>query len=359
MNLLTVTGENPYPVLVGSEYTNISRFLDKARFTGKILLITDDNVERLYSKKLIISLENAGYKLSTHVIPNGERSKNQLYLREIWEVLIKNDFHREDCIISFGGGVISDLSGLAAATYSRGLKLILIPTTLLSQIDASIGGKNAINFSSTKNIIGTFYSPSVVIADPSLLKTLDDRELSNGMGEAIKYSIIMPTDFFKYLETSVSKNIYHADALKYIIWRCTQYKVDIVNRDPYDQGLRKTLNLGHTFGHAIEAFYGYEQFSHGEAVSIGILLAAKLSIRLKRFQKKEFERIKYVIDKFKLPTKLPKDFIPEIAIDYMMHDKKNNGNGITFIIPITIGKVEEVMIEDYELIIDVIKSFIG
>jgi len=357
MNLLSVFGASPYPVLVDSSIKEIPKYLSRAGFNGKILIITDTNVGNLYLKK-VTSLLKDKYIFETYLLPPGEINKNQMYLSEIWEILTRKKFHRNDCIISLGGGVISDIAGLAASTFSRGIKLFLIPSTLLSQIDASIGGKNAINFSGTKNIIGTFYSPSAVLIDISLLNSLTPKEISNGMGEVIKYSLIMPTDFFEYLEKSVSENIYQAKAIKYIIWRCTQFKVDIVNRDPYEENIRKILNFGHTFGHAIESFYSYERYSHGESIALGMLMACRLSIYLKRFSRKQYYRVESLLNKFGLPTTLPNDFYPEIAIDYMKNDKKNTHEGITLIIPIMIGKVEEIIITDEKLILNALGSII-
>ena len=334
----------PHVILAGSNLLNINnqeaiKNIENIEniVNTNICIITNETIAKIYLDQItnfFNNLKNKIYKIIHIIIPDGEQHKNQASLTYIWDKLLENKIPRSPTtLISLGGGVITDITGFAASTYQRGVDVIHIPTTLLAQIDASIGGKTAINHKLGKNMIGTFYQPKAIILDSNFLNTLPDNHFNSGMSEAIKYGLIWDNKFFKWLNKNkiLIKNK-DAKSLAYLIKTCAEIKANIIMQDPFDtKNLRTLLKLGHTFGHAIENISGYRTYSHGEAVSIGLLLALKYSIiefpEKSDILKKLFTETKEFLEFFKLPTNLEKiankhNIINDL-LNSMSRDKKN------------------------------------
>jgi|AntRauTorckE6833_2_1112554.scaffolds.fasta_scaffold00359_5 3-dehydroquinate synthase len=289
---------------------------------NKAIIITDSNVDDLYGSHIydkLISKYNNIYKLT---FPAGESSKSIENLEEIYSFLLNKNFNRDDYIIALGGGVIGDLSGLAASTYKRGIKFIQIPTTILSQVDSSIGGKTALNFKGIKNMIGSFYNPELVLINTNYLDTLTDREFLNGLAEVIKTAIIGDEKLFNLLkENSLSEIRENDKLLKKIIYKSLYFKKDIVQKDFYDESIRTILNFGHTLGHVLE---GYEEldYKHGEAVCLGIKFASLFSVYKNLLTDVEYDKIIKVIDSFGLPVVIKKNIKFKEIMSFLLQDKK-------------------------------------
>ena len=276
---------------------------------------------------------------------------------QILTALLANNHTRNSILIALGGGVIGDVAGFAASAYQRGIKFIQVPTTLLSQVDSSVGGKTAINHPLGKNMIGAFYQPQAVVIDINCLKTLPPRELSAGLAEVIKYGIIMDSEFFNWLETHIDDLLnLDVDALSYCIYHCCKLKAQVVAADETEQDMRAILNLGHTYGHAIEAELGYGNWLHGEAVSVGMLMAAQTAKLLSKLTDKDIERIKNLLIKAKLPVKRPERMTIESYIPHMLRDKKVLSGQIRLVLPTKIGAVEVIDVVDKQLILEAISS---
>lgn len=300
----------------------------------KVFVVTDSNVEPLYFEKLKNSLEKRELHVSHAVIEAGEVSKSIECLTSLYKECIKASITRSDLIIALGGGVVGDVTGFLASTYLRGLKLIQIPTTLLSQIDSSVGGKTAVNLPEGKNLVGTFYQPDAVLIDPETLSTLPDREYSAGLSEAIKYAVIRDRkmlDYMKDFKTS-KRNI------EKIIERCVKIKRDVVEKDEFDKGERMILNYGHTVGHAIEKAGGYLEYIHGEAVAIGMICAMEISEKLKYSKPSDRNKLKEIILANNLPVSVPYD--PKECLKAISNDKKMDGDELNVILPKGLGDCE-------------------
>ncbi len=343
IKLIVKTNTNKYPILIGNSLIkNLSLLLKNNSITfNKCMIVIDKKVPKNFIKKLLKSLSKK--TKITHYIHANEKNKNQKNINEILEKLLKNNFHRNDCLISVGGGITGDISGFASSIFKRGIKFVNIPSTLLAQVDSSIGGKTGINSIHGKNLIGSFYQPDLVISDTDFLKTLPKRELICGYGEILKHSIISDKNFFKYLNKNGSKilNLKNAFVEKAIFKSC-KIKKKIIELDEKENNLRKILNFGHTFAHAYEATLGYSnKLNHGEAVILGILSASKFSFKNKLLSKSEFESIESHINKLGLPNKISKFFsVKKInrIIYFMQRDKKNNSNRINLVLLHKIGK---------------------
>jgi len=294
----------------------------------KAAVITDDNVDRLYGDTLVASLERAGYKISKYVVPNGEESKNIENYVSLLDFLAKDSFSRSDCVFALGGGMIGDLAGFAAATYMRGLKLVQLPTTLLAAVDSSVGGKNGVNLGMGKNLVGTFYQPDLVLCDTELFSTLPEENFRDGCAEIIKYAVISDVHLFEMLKSPIANNIGK------IIKSCLAIKGQLVFEDEFDYGSRRLLNLGHTFGHAIEKISDYK-ISHGNAVATGIVLAAGAGVKMGVCSMESLKNIKELVKSYGLPTETEVSSI-QLA-DAMQMDKKRIGKEVTFVIPERIG----------------------
>jgi 3-dehydroquinate synthase len=316
------------------------------------LAVTSKTVHGLYGDKFYAFLKKCGIEnFDFIVLPDGESTKSLKYLSDIHDRLIDKRMERSDYIIAFGGGVIGDLAGFAAATYLRGINFIQVPTTLLADVDSSVGGKTGIDHPKGKNLIGSFYQPRAVLIDVDLLKTLDKIELANGFAEVIKYGAALDGNFFTYLESNYKKILaYDEESLIHIIERSCSIKADIVNKDEKESGLRSVLNFGHSLGHAVETLYNYENIKHGEAIAIGMVFAAKLSKHLGLCGEEDADRIKKLIINSGLPADIP-DFTPEQYINAMKLDKKVADKQIKFVLIKKVGTYEFRML-DFNLIFD-------
>jgi len=325
--------ENSYTIFIGSNILS-NKELYLSIKEKKIALITNKKIKNLHFK----NFKNNILKRDNIILPDGEKYKNQESIEKIHNYLLKNNFSRDSALIAFGGGVIGDITGFAASTYQRGIKFIQIPTSLLAMVDSSVGGKTGINHALGKNMIGSFHQPSAVIADIEILKTLPERQFRAGMAEVIKYGIIKDKIFFKWIleEHKNIKNLNTESIIK-IIKKSCQIKADIVAQDEKEKNIRALLNLGHTFGHAIENNLGYGKWLHGEAIACGFLIAADISMQKKTMAIAEYEEIKKILKIFKLPIKLPKNINLEKIYKTMLLDKKVKNNKIVFILPKNIG----------------------
>ncbi len=311
--------------------------------TQQALLVTDENVSS-HAKTVQDSLTQAGWTADCVSLPAGEPTKSLAELSNLYDRMIRMNAGRHTLVVGVGGGVIGDLSGFLAATYTRGVPFVQVPTTLLADVDSSVGGKVGINHPAAKNMIGAFHQPLGVFIDTEVLKTLPDREYRAGLAEVVKYGVILDEKFFEYLEASIDKiNRRDPEALRYIITRSCELKAMVVEGDEFERtGLRAVLNYGHTFGHAFEALSGYGQLLHGEAVSIGMLCASRLAERMGRIDHSVTERQVALLKAFHLPVDLPPTdaITPEAVIDKMRLDKKTVGDHIRFVLPSRMGHVE-------------------
>lgn len=318
-------------------------------FSGKkAAVITDENVFALYAKPLEQSLLKAGITPVTLTVPAGEESKRHAVLLTLYGELLANGITRSDCVIALGGGVVGDLAGFAAATYLRGVSMIQIPTTLLAQVDSSVGGKVAVNLPQGKNLIGTFCQPSLVLADLDALKTLDGRQLRAGLAEIVKYGAIAD----RGLLDEVAKNPLEAQNLNKHVLRCCEIKATFVEQDPLDKGVRMLLNFGHTLGHAVEACAGYGTVLHGEGVSIGMVAAAKWGEALGISPAGTANTLQALLTKLDLPTEIPQGLL-EAIIQRVSGDKKAEGGDINVILLKSIGeaKVERMSKQSFTALI--------
>jgi len=334
-----------YPIYVGEGLLENYDLFKKHIPNKKVAIITNDKVASLYLQKISNTLL-AEKDIIPIVLPDGESFKNFETLNLIYDALLTNQANRQITLIALGGGVIGDITGYAAATFMRGVDFIQVPTTLLSQVDSSVGGKTGINHPLGKNMIGAFYQPKCVIADINVLDTLLDKELSAGLAEVIKYGLIRDSAFFSWLESNI-KGIIERDHQLLIetVVRSCQNKADIVESDEFESGIRAILNLGHTFGHAIENASGYGKWLHGEAVATGIIMAAYLSEQMGWLTKEENHRIKSLILDANLPIN-PPEITKQKFLDLMQLDKKTKDDQINLVLQQGIGKA--ILTSDYD-----------
>lgn len=325
-----------YSIYIESDLLCRSGELVKEVYKGeKIAIVSDSNVAPLYSKTLIESLESAGFNAKLFCIPAGEESKCSRELFRLYDELLDFGMTRTDMIIALGGGVVGDLTGYAAASLLRGIPFIQIPTTLLAQVDSSVGGKVAIDLPRGKNLVGAFYQPKMVIIDTDCLKTLSDRILSDGMAEVIKYGAILDKDLFNLLESIKNTKDLFAKIAE-IVYTCCNIKRMVVEADEFDTGERMLLNFGHTFGHAIEKQYNFKTYTHGEAVGIGMIMACRWGEKNGLTPSGTADRIEAVIDQYNLPVSVKLDLQSFKAA--MAVDKKGESDMINLIILKEIGK---------------------
>ncbi len=323
MQTLTVSlAERSYPIHIGSGLLSTSALLSPYLKKKKAVIVSNTTVAPLYLDKLTSSLTELGIEVLPVILPDGEEYKHWETLNLIFDALLKHHCERSTTLIALGGGVIGDMGGFAAACYQRGMPFIQVPTTLLSLVDSSVGGKTAINHPLGKNMIGAFYQPKLVLADISTLDTLPDRELKAGLAEVIKYGLIRDPEFFVWLETNVEKLLARdKESLAYAVHRSCTNKAEVVAADERETGERALLNLGHTFGHAIETGLGYGEWLHGEAVAAGTLIAAELSCRLGWLTAESVGRIEALFLRAGLPVMGPA-LETTRYIELMRHDKK-------------------------------------
>ncbi len=350
MKILTVDlGDRSYPIYIGSGVLKNFDIVKRYIRSKQILIVTNETIAPLYLQSLMNGLSD--YQVESIVLPDGEQFKNLTITNRIFDALLENKFNRSATLIALGGGVIGDITGFAAACYQRGVNFIQIPTTLLSQVDSSVGGKTGVNHALGKNMIGAFYQPQCVIADTDVLNTLDDRELSAGIAEVIKYGLIRDQAFFEWLEKNLNKLLERdKDALAYAIERSCLNKAEVVAEDEKESGLRAILNLGHTFGHAIETGCGYGVYLHGEAVAIGTCQAADLSRRLGWLNDQDVERIVQVFKHAQLPVTPPIELNEQQFMDLMAVDKKNINGEIRLVLLKAIGLAPLPLNVDSELL---------
>ena len=332
MRTLTVdTPSHSYPIFIGEHLTDCADTLLALHLGKKAAIITNETIAPLYLQAFQTALDKLGIQHFSIVLPDGEAYKNWQTLNLIFDGLMQNRAERKTTLIALGGGVIGDMVGFAAATYQRGAPFIQVPTTLLSQVDSSVGGKTAINHPLGKNMIGAFYQPQAVLADLSTLTTLPPRELSAGLAEVIKYGALGDLNFLQWLENNIDALMRQdVGVMAEAVYHCCKMKAEIVGQDETEQGIRAWLNLGHTFGHAIEAEMGYGNWLHGEAVAAGMVLACRLSEQLGHLKSSDTERITALLAKAKLPTTPPR-FPFERWVEHMQHDKKVSSGIMRFI----------------------------
>ncbi len=321
-----------------------SRLVAETVASTHIVLVTDDIVEGHYLEQVVKQFERVAQRVDSIVVKNGESSKCVAQCDELWQKLVEIDTDRKSTVVALGGGVIGDLAGFIAASYARGLNFIQMPTTLLAQVDSSVGGKVGINLPHVKNMVGAFWQPQLVLIDPSVLASLDERNYRAGLAEVIKYGVSMDWELFEYLEDSVDR-IKHRDVktLTRIIAWCCQNKARIVEEDETETtGRRAILNYGHTFGHAIEAVFGFGEYLHGEAISIGMTCAARLAEGMGMCDETLLPRQTDLLRSVGLPVDSPSAKTDEL-IAAMKHDKKVFAGSLNFILPTNIGHVELVV----------------
>ena len=344
---LTVTcGGGTYDVVIGENILkNVGGYaMNVCPTTKTVFIITDDIVRRLYADCVIKSLNAAGVNAVVFEFKNGEASKNHSTLVNIYNAMIDAKITRSDLVVAIGGGVVGDVAAYAAATYTRGIKFIHVPTTLISQADSSLGGKCAVNVGGTKNIVGSFFQPSMVISDTGCLTTLNAREYGSGLAEVIKCACIKDAEFF---DTIMAANPGELD-LNNAIHRCCEIKKYYIEADELDRNLRHTLNFGHTVGHAIEACSEYA-LAHGEAVGIGMLVAAKIGEDMGVTKRGVAALLEATLRKYNLPTEIPKGHIPNYR-DFIASDKKRHGDYISYVILEDIGRARIVAMDMQELL---------
>ena len=313
-------GDRSYPIFIGSDEI---RSADIASYISgkKVLIVSNETIAPLYLESLKRQLTDK--QVDSVILADGEQYKNLGTLNLIFDQLIGNHHDRKTTLIALGGGVVGDMTGFAAACYQRGVPFIQIPTTLLAQVDSSVGGKTAVNHAMGKNMIGAFYQPQAVIIDTDTLSTLPDREFYAGLAEVIKYGLIADADFFRWLESNVDLLLQRdKQALAYAIELSCVCKARIVAEDETEQGIRAILNLGHTFGHAIETFQNYKQWIHGEAVAAGMVMAAQLSVISGDLSEADLQRTKALLQHCSLPVAPPADMTAEDFTQLMLRDKK-------------------------------------
>ncbi|MFJ9451731.1 bifunctional shikimate kinase/3-dehydroquinate synthase AroKB [Herbaspirillum sp. NPDC101397] len=331
-------GERSYPITIGHDLLSNPELLTRHVAGKRVAVVTNDKVGPLYLPRVRKLLEDAGKQVTEIVLPDGEEQKTWASLMKVFDVLLAEKCDRKTTLVALGGGVIGDLTGFAAASYMRGVPFVQIPTTLLSQVDSSVGGKTGINHPLGKNMIGAFYQPQAVIADTATLHTLPSRELAAGLAEVIKHGAIIDAPFFDWIEVNIGKLVAKDNAaLAYSIQRSCEIKAEVVRQDEREGGLRAILNFGHTFGHAIENGLGYGQWLHGEAVGCGMVMAADLSHRLGYIDAVSKDRLTALVKAAGLPVVAP-DLGTERWLELMEVDKKNEGGAIKFILIKPLGQ---------------------
>lgn len=336
MNLKVNLGEKSYDINIEKGlFTEIAKEVKSVYSGRKIFILTDNNVNKYYGDKIQNNLIEAGFEVEKLVLKAGEATKAFETLPKVYDSMLDFKITRSDLLIALGGGVIGDLAGFVAATFLRGISFIQCPTSLLAQVDSSVGGKVAVDLKKGKNLIGAFYHPKKVIIDPLVLDTLEDRYFRDGMAEVIKYGCIKDKNFFEFLESLKTKEEV-MNNIEYIIHNCCNIKRIVVENDEFDKGERMLLNFGHTIGHGIEQYYNYETYSHGEGVAIGMYEITKLSEEKGISPKGTSQKIKNILIQYGLPYKSEIDL--DKILDAIMLDKKNLGSILNIILLKNIGE---------------------
>jgi 3-dehydroquinate synthase len=328
---------NSYPVYTGTGLLHDTELWDQHLSSGSTLIVSNEIVAPLYLDSLKEAL--VGRRVDSLILPDGEQHKTISTWSSVVDRLVQMKSRRDGNLIALGGGVIGDIGGFAAASYMRGIRLLQAPTTLLSQVDSSVGGKTGVNHDHGKNLIGAFYQPTAVIADMNTLDSLPEREFRAGLAEVIKYGAIRDQGFFAWLESSVNL-IEQRDskALTFIVQSCVRNKAEIVSQDEFETGVRAILNFGHSFGHALESLTGYSRYLHGEAVSVGMVIAANLSVLRGICDTRSLKRLQNLLSTFKLPVSLPDSVDANDMLKALELDKKSVESGLRLILLNSIGE---------------------
>jgi 3-dehydroquinate synthase len=342
--------ERSYNIIIGSRILQKLGLRMKEFRPSKVAVVSNRTIFPLYKDIVLNALSEYGIAPNIILIPDGEEYKDFTWAYYIHGELLKARFDRSGLLIAFGGGVVGDITGFVASTYMRGIRYVQVPTTLLAQVDSSVGGKTGVNHPLGKNMIGTFYQPSLVLIDVDTLRTLPKREFSAGMAEVIKYGVIADRELFDYLEKNREDILSLGDSIIHVIRRSCEIKADVVSKDERESGLRAILNFGHTIGHAIETVTGYKKFLHGEAVSIGMCAASDLAVKMGIFKERDAERVRKLAELYKLPAVIPDDIKGSDIMNAMEIDKKVKDGRMKFILPESIGKVKIADDVDRELI---------
>ncbi len=338
-------GSRRYPIHIGEGLLGRSELLAPHIVGRQVLVVTDEQVAPHYLQSVLASFSR--YETEQLILPAGESHKTLATLNQIFDVLLERRFSRDAMLVALGGGVIGDMVGFAAASYQRGVDFIQMPTTLLAQVDSSVGGKTAVNHPLGKNMIGAFHQPRCVIADTSTLKSLDPRQLRAGCAEVIKYGLISDANFFAWLESHLEEVLsLKPQAIAEAVRRSCENKAAVVSADEHERGQRALLNLGHTFGHAIETGLGYGRWIHGEAVAAGMVMAAEMSVRLCMLPEQEAVRIRELLERAKLPTELPSELGVESMLKHMSVDKKVLAGKLRLVLLEAIGQA--LLVDDFD-----------
>lgn len=350
--LMVGLGDRSYPINIGAGILNeIGAELDLVRFPKKIAIVTNPLVGSHYCQPVVDALKLSGRDVSVIQIPDGEEYKNAEILHLIYDTLIERGFDRYCGLIALGGGVIGDLTGYAAATYLRGIPFVQVPTTLLAQVDSSVGGKTGINHPRGKNLIGAFYQPRYVHIDVQVLDTLSEREFAAGLAEVVKYGVIADLDFFEWLEMKAERLLRRdPEIMSHAVMMSCQIKANVVESDETEQGLRAILNFGHTFGHAVETLAGYGVIKHGEAVSIGMLVAAAVAREKQFCSDTDVARLRTLLVRLGLPV-APPDFTAEEYLAVMRRDKKVKGGEFRLVLNRGFGAADLHVIDDLDFLL--------
>ncbi|MBN2029893.1 3-dehydroquinate synthase [bacterium] len=342
MQFMVDLDDRSYPIIIEpSGLNHIGRSIREHHCSKRVVVITDETVMKLYGKRVQSALQQASIRSTTHVVPDGESSKSIEQVSNLYTELIETNLHRDALVIALGGGVVGDLAGFVAATYLRGIDFIQIPTTLLAQVDSSVGGKVGINHPLGKNLIGSFYQPRLVYIDPKVLTTLDRREMWAGLGEVVKYGLIWDNLFWTFMELHLKEisELKDWDIISQMIDTCCRIKAEVVKKDEKESGLRRILNFGHTLGHALEVVTDYQYFKHGEAIVHGMRFAAWLSWQKAHLSKADFERIEALLKQFEIPE-LPKNIDSQTLFEKTRIDKKQTREGLQFVCLDQIGRTK-------------------
>lgn len=342
MERITVTlGERSYPITIAGGLFNDPTAFWPLVAGERVMIVTNETLAPLYLSQVESLLSTAGVHCDTTILPDGEAYKSLEVLNTVFTALLQKPHGRDTTLIALGGGVIGDLTGFAAACYQRGVRFVQVPTTLLSQVDSSVGGKTAVNHPLGKNMIGAFYQPAAVVIDTECLKTLPAREFASGLAEVIKYGVILDAAFFSWLETNIDALLALDErALIYCIRRCCELKAEVVAADEHEHGQRALLNLGHTFGHAIEAEMGYGNWLHGEAVAAGMVMAARTAEQLELLDSAQTARLVALLKRAGLPVSGPQEMTAQAYLPHMLRDKKVLAGELRLVLPVAIGKSE-------------------
>ncbi len=334
-------GERSYDIVIKPNgLTHIGQILQRVRVSGRVGIVTNDIVNKLYGRVVQRSLKQAGFKSTIMILPEGEGAKSLRWLGNILDELVKERFERQDIVMALGGGVVGDAAGFAASVYLRGVPFVQIPTTLVAQVDSSVGGKTGINHPLGKNLIGAFYQPRVVVVDPHTLQTLPQREWIAGLAEVIKYGMIADKKFFRFLEDHIQELRDQGETVvRKVIQRCCELKAKVVSGDERESGLRRILNYGHTVGHVLESYGKYRKWIHGEAVAIGMVQEASIANFLGLCETSVLERQQALIQSVGLPAAMPTMTFRDLW-QGMQHDKKVSKGQIHCVMPKAIGEVQ-------------------